>query len=71
MLQVIPFNDVLSVSKTSSAFSGYARSYKIEIVDNKDPLLQLEASKSSIKDLFRYLLIEFTSFKYQITLTFY
>ena len=27
-------------------------SYKVEIVERKDPILQLETSKSSIKDLF-------------------
>ena len=67
LLQELPFYDELSVSKKSSAFSGYARNYKI--VDNKDPLVQLEASKSSIKDLFKDLLIEMKSFKYQITMT--
>ena len=34
----------------------------------KDPLVQLEASKSSIKDLFKDLLNEIKGFKYQITL---
>ena len=33
-----------------------------------DLLVQLEASKSVIKDLFRDLLIEMKNFKYQITL---
>ena len=46
---------------------GYAGSYKIEIIDLKDPLAQLEASKSSIKDLFKDLLDEIKGFKYQIT----
>ena len=27
-------------------------SYKVEIIDRKDPILQLEASKLSIKNLF-------------------
>ena len=27
-------------------------SYKVEIIERKDPIVQLEASKSSIKDLF-------------------
>ena len=49
--------------------SGYARSYRGEIVDKKDPLVQLEVSKLSIKDLFRDLLNEIKGFKYQITLT--
>ena len=33
----------------SQAFKRYARSCKIEIIDSKDPLVQLEASKSSKK----------------------
>ena len=36
-------------------------SYKIELVEKKDPINQSEASKSSIKDLV-------SDFKYQITL---
>ena len=44
-------------------------SYKVEIVDKKDLIVQLEASKSSIKDLFNDLLNETKGFKYQITVT--
>ena len=36
-------------------------------VTKKDPLIQLQASKSSIKDLFNNLLDEIKGFKYQIT----
>ena len=43
-------------------------SYKVEIIEKKDPIKQLEASKSSIKDLFSDLLNETKGFKYQITL---
>ena len=39
--------------------------YKVELIDKKDPLFQLEASKSSIKDLFNDLLDETKGFKYQ------
>ena len=42
-------------------------SYKIEIVERKNPIVQLEASKSSITDLFNDLLNETKGFKYQIT----
>ena len=42
-------------------------SYNIEIIERKDPIVQLEASKSSIKDLFSDLLNETKGFKYQIT----
>ena len=41
-------------------------SCKVELVEKKDPLIQLEASKSSIKDLFNDLLDETKGFKYQI-----
>ena len=43
-------------------------SYKVEIIEKEDPIVQLEASKSSIKDLLSDLLNETKSFKYQITL---
>ena len=43
-------------------------SYKVEIIEKKDPIKQLEASKSSIKDLFSDLLNETKGFKYQTTL---
>ena len=67
ILQELPFHKELNVVKSSNAFSGYIRSYKVEIVDHKDPLVQLEDSKLSIKDLFKHLLDEIKGFKYQIT----
>ena len=42
-------------------------SYKIEIIDRKDPIVQLEASKSSINDFFSDLSNETKGFTYQIT----
>ena len=42
-------------------------SYKVERVDKKDLIVQLEASKSSIKNVFIDLLNETRGFKYQIT----
>ena len=42
--------------------------YKVELVEKKDPIEQLKASKSSINDLFSDLLNETKGFKYQITL---
>ena len=62
-----PFYEQLGIIKTDQAFKGYARSYKVEIVDKKDLIVQLEASKSSIKDLFNDLLNETKGFKYQVT----
>ena len=53
LLHELQFYDKLSIVKNSNAFKGYARSYKVEIIESKDPLVQLEASKSSIKVLFK------------------
>ena len=67
LLYELPFYDKLSIVKISEAFKRYARSYKVEIVDSKDPLAQSELSKTSIEDLFKDLLDEIKGFKYQIT----
>ena len=40
LLQGLPVYDELSIAKSNSAFSGYARSYKIETVDKRDPTVQ-------------------------------
>ena len=40
---------------------------KVELIEKKDPVVQLEASKSSMTDLFSDLLNETKGFKYQIT----
>ena len=66
-LAELPFYEQLSVIKTNQAFRGYEISYKVEIFERKVPLVQLEASKSSIKDLLSDLLNETKGFKYQVT----
>ena len=63
----LTFYEQLDIIKTDQAFSGYAMSYKVEIIEKKDPIVQLKASKLSIKNLFSDLLIEIKGFKYQIT----
>ena len=62
LLRALLFCDELSVVKKSNALKEYARSYKVETTESKDPLLQLEASKPSIKDLFKDLLNEIKGF---------
>ena len=54
----LPFYEQLDVIKTDQAFSGYAMSYKVEIIEKKDPIVQLKGSKLSIKNLFNDLLKE-------------
>ena len=61
LLHEFPFYDELSVVEISKAFRRYARSYKVEIIDTKDPLAQLEASRSSIEDLFKDASVYFNS----------
>ena len=68
LLKELPFYDELSIVKNKTAFSCYAQSYKTEIVDKRDVVFQLKASKISIVELFKDLLIELKGFKYQITL---
>ena len=67
LLAELPFYDQLNRIKTDRAFKEYAMSYKVEIVDKKNLIVQLEASKSSIKDLPNDPLNETKGFKYQIT----
>ena len=45
-------------------------SYKVKVVGRKDPIVQLKASKLSIKNLFNDLLNETKGFKYQIPVKF-
>ena len=68
MLFDLPVYEKLNVIKANHAFRGYAVSYNVEIIEKNDPIKQLEASKSSIKDLLSDLLNETKGFKYQITL---
>ena len=52
LLHVLLFYDKLSIEKISEAFKRYARTYKIDL---NDSLVQLESSKSCIKDMFKEL----------------
>ena len=67
LLAEMPFYEQLSVTKLDHEFQGHAMLYKAEIIEKKDPIVQLEPSKSSITDLFSDLLHEAKGFKYQIT----
>ena len=68
LLKELPFYDPLSIVKNKTAFSRHARSYKTEIVDKRDPIIQVKASELSIKDLFKELLNELKGSKYQTIL---
>ena len=68
LLYELSFYEELNVIKTNHEFRGYAMSYKVEIIEKKGPIKQLETSKSIIKDLFSDLWNETKGFKYHITL---
>ena len=63
----LPFYEQLGVIKTDQAFSGYAMSNKVQIVERKDPTVQSKASTLNIKNLFNDVLNETKGFKYLIT----
>ena len=67
LLAELPFHEQLSIIKTNQAFKEYAMLYKVEIDEKKYLIVQLEASKSGIKDIFTNRLGEIEGFKYQIT----
>ena len=46
----LPFYEQISVIKADQAFKRYTMSNKVEIIEKKDPIVQLEGRKSSIKD---------------------
>ena len=48
LLAELAFYNQLNIIRTDHAFSGYAMSYKVEIIDKQDLIVQLEASRSSI-----------------------
>ena len=63
-LAELPFYDQLNVIKTNEAIKECAMSYKVEIIERKDSIVQLETCKSSIKDLLSDLLNETSGFKF-------
>ena len=49
-LKELPFYDELNIIKNKTVLSGYAESFKIEIIDKKDVIIQLKSSEISIKN---------------------
>ena len=68
LLSELPFYKDLGVREISEALKRYVKSFGVEIVDRKDPMIQLYSSRGRISKLFLELLEEMKRFKYQITL---
>ena len=66
LLKELPFYDELNIVKNKTAFSGYAKTYKIEIVDKRDVVVQLKSSEIVVRELFKDLLVELKGFEYQL-----
>ena len=66
LLFELPFLEELNIIKTNHAVREYAMSYKVKLVEKKDPIEQVEASKSSIND--KRMRDRIMKQKYQITL---
>ena len=66
-LSELLFYKELNAIKINHAFRRYAISYKVKLIEKKDPITQLKARKSRIKDFFSDLLNETEGYKYQIT----
>ena len=67
LLRDLPFYDDINISRKERALRGYAETYKVEIMNNKNLSDSLSVSKNSIKNLFDELLREKKDFKYIIS----
>ena len=63
ILSELPLYEELNVIEANHALARYAISFKVESIEKKDLIEQLEASKSSVKNLFSDLLNETKGFK--------
>ena len=66
LLRGLPFYDDINISKNERAFREYAKTYKVEIISNRNLSDLLSVIKSSVKNLFDELLREKRGFKYII-----
>ena len=66
LLRELPLYDDINISRKERALRGYAKTYKVGIINNKNLSDSLPVSKNSIKNLFDELLREKRGFKYII-----
>ena len=45
LLSELPFYEELNVIKTTHAFRGYAMSYRVELIEKKDPIKQTQVNQ--------------------------
>ena len=66
LLCELSFYDDINISRNESALIGYAKTYKVEIINNENLSDALSVSKNNIENLFDELLREKRGFKYII-----
>ena len=67
LLLELPFYDDINISRKERALRGYAETYKVDIINNKNLSDSLPVSKNAITNLFDELLREKRGFKYIIS----
>ena len=67
LLCELPFCDDINNSRNEGALRGYAETYKVDIINNRNLNDSLSASKNNIKNLFDELLREKRGLKYIIS----
>ena len=67
LLRELPFYDDIKISRKERAFRGYAKTYKLEIINNRSLSDLLYVIKNSINILFDELLRETKGFKYVLS----
>ena len=63
---ILPFHDIVGISRRQHAHKGYAEAYDVDVIDNTSLDDSLFLAKRSINDLFRDLLREKGGFKYNL-----
>ena len=63
---ILPFHDIVGISRRQHAHKGYAEAYDVDVIDNTSLDDSLFLAKRSINDLFRDLLREKRGFKYNL-----
>ena len=64
LLRELPFYEDINILRNERTFRGYAKSYKVEIINNRNLSDLLSVIKNSIKNLFDELLRKKGGFKY-------
>ena len=67
LLRELPFYDDINISKNERTFRGYAETYKVEIINNRNLSDLLSVIKNSVKNLFDELLRKKRGFNYIIS----